>query len=293
MIVLGAAAWDVLLGEPPRRVHPVVGMGRLLDTLDPQRRVTGESRTDTALGAVSWAISLGVVSVTTIAAMHLVAKLPAPLRLACKAFLLKSAFAHRMLVAEGVAVEEALADSLESGRLRLSHLVSRPTDDLTEGDVREAAIEAIAENINDSVVAPLFWYAIGGLPGAMAYRMVNTADAMWGYRGAREYTGRVAAVADDVASWLPARLSGLLIRPHRLRETARAATPAPSPNSGWPMAAMALQLNVRLSKPGQYVLNESGQPPAPRDVARAASVADRVFVASVLGSAFLAWRRRG
>ena len=108
-------------------------------------------------------------------------------------------------------------------------------------------------------MAPLFWFVVAGLPGAVVYRFANTADAMWGYRGRWEWAGKWAAHADDVLSWLPARMTALLLAPgwvlgayRRLRAEA---TRTPSPNGGWPMAAMALQLGVRLRKPGVYALN--------------------------------------
>ena len=182
----------------------------------------------------------------------------------------------------------ALAVSLPAGRARLSRLVSRDVAQLDRGQVRESAIETLAENLNDSVVAPLFWFMVGGLPGAALYRFANTADAMWGYRGERQghdwtWAGKWAARADDVLSWLPARLTGLLLG---LQAAARAVLPlaaqarqTPSPNSGWPMAAMALVLGVRLSKPGIYTLNAQGRSPDAGDTRQAIQVASRAVQA--------------
>jgi adenosylcobinamide-phosphate synthase len=164
---------------------------------------------------------------------------------------LKPLLAWRMLRTEVQAVEQALQQSLAAGRERLSWLVSRDVSALSEAGVRESAIESLAENLNDSVVAPLFWFVLLGLPGAALYRFANTADAMWGYRGVYrglrwEWAGKWAARVDDVLSWLPARLTaGLLllvagVRGLRLAGALRKeAGKTPSPNSGWPMAAMA------------------------------------------------------
>jgi len=132
------------------------------------------------------------------------------------ALLLKPLLAWRMLRDEVQAVEDALAVSLDAGRQRLSRIVSRDTRALTETEVRESAIETLAENLNDSVVAPVFWFVLLGLPGAVVYRFANTADAMWGYRGMHngrywEWAGKWAARADDVLSWLPARVTALLL----------------------------------------------------------------------------------
>ncbi|WP_436639257.1 CobD/CbiB family cobalamin biosynthesis protein, partial [Paracidovorax avenae] len=132
------------------------------------------------------------------------------------ALLLKPLLAWRMLRDEVVAVEDALAQSLEAGRERLSRLVSRDVHALQAVQVRESAIESLAENLNDSVVAPLFWFALLGLPGAALYRFANTADAMWGYPGMRggrywQWAGKWAARADDVLSWVPARITAVLL----------------------------------------------------------------------------------
>src|SRR6267154_1537784 len=181
--------------------------------------------------------------------------------------LLKPLFAWRLLYEEVAAVERALADSLAAGREQLRRLVSRDTAVLTPTEVRESAIETLAENLNDSLIAPLFWFVLGGLPGAALYRFANTADAMWGYHGRWEWAGKWAARTDDVLSYVPARLTVVLIAiatwhwPSGLRQIARV---TPSPNGGWPMGMLALALNVRLSKPGVYVLNFDGEPAVDR-----------------------------
>ena len=170
--------------------------------------------------------------------------------------------------------------------------------------MRESAIESLAENLNDSVVAPVFWFLVAGLPGAMLYRFANTADAMWGYRGLRAgadwtWAGKWAARADDVLSWLPARITAMLIAIvagglsfDALREEARK---TPSPNGGWPMAAMALALGVGLRKPGAYQLNAGASPPQAAHTARALrlsrwSVALLLVLGSiVLGKGWTGW----
>ena len=204
---------------------------------------------------------------------------------------LKPMLAWAMLRSEVAAVEVALSQSLDAGRQRLAMLVSRDTANLSETEVRESAIESLAENLNDSVVAPIFWFVLFGLPGAAVYRFANTADAMWGYRGLRhgvnwEWAGKWAARADDVLSWLPARITALLlslisggVRLQKLNEEARK---TPSPNSGWPMAAMAIALDIRLQKPGVYVLNPYGRPPELEDAALAQKKALNVVVAACL-----------
>jgi adenosylcobinamide-phosphate synthase len=188
--------------------------------------------------------------------------------------LLKPMLSWRMLRDEVAEVELALSRSLPQGSQRLRRLVSRDVAGLDDAAVRESAIESLAENFNDAVVAPLFWFAVGGLPAAAVYRFANTADAMWGYRGRYEWAGKWAARADDALSWVPARLSALLLCLAAMRSPPWAALRAqarltPSPNGGWPMGAMALLLGRRLGKPGVYALNEQAPPPEPSDTARA------------------------
>ncbi|MGS0755062.1 CobD/CbiB family cobalamin biosynthesis protein [Roseateles sp. GG27B] len=204
--------------------------------------------------------------------------------------LLKPLLAWAMLRDEVLAVEAALGRSLEDGRTQLARLVSRDTGQLSAEEVREAAIETLAENLNDSVVAPLFWFALLGLPGAAVYRFANTADAMWGYRGVWEWAGKWAAMADDLLSWLPARLTALALlgwRPGLLCALAQEARRTPSPSSGWPMAAMALRLEVRLAKPGVHA--ERGRRCAHEDpLAAAAKLAASAMWVSAAGLAVVA-----
>lgn len=158
------------------------------------------------------------------------------------------------------------------------HLVSRRTSELDESQVASAAIESVAENLTDALVAPLLWYLALGLPGAVAYRVVNTADAMIGYReSALEHFGKVAARLDDLLNLIPARLAALaLIAAAGLtggsfRQAARVMWRdhgrTASPNAGWTMAAMAGALRVVLEKPGHYRLGEGRRPASP-DVRR-------------------------
>lgn len=311
LAVLLALAIDRWYGEPPAAWHPVVWMGRLLGALGrhiapptsahmpPQSANLPRAR-PFVLGALAW--TLGAVLVTGLAlALQTLFwhTLPAWACALTLGLWLKPLFAWRMLHDEVGAVEAALQQSLVQGRERLSWLCSRDVSQLTEAQVRETAIETLAENLNDSVVAPLFWFAVAGLPGAALYRWANTADAMWGYRGERggcdwTWAGKWAARADDVLSWLPARLTGvalMLLSSHHSRQRWgqwwRETGITPSPNGGWPMAAMALALGVQLGKPGVYVLNASAPPPCAPDTARAQRLAGAVVVV-IVGMAGLA-----
>lgn len=282
-----AWALDARFGEPRNAWHPVAWLGRwlgplgrLLCTLPPAAAFVGGALAwcvgAVAVGGIAWALQSALVT-------HLPWYAAAPLL----ALLLKPAFAWRMLRDEVAAVELALqTGGLPAARERLARLVSRDVQAMDEAALRETAIETLAENLNDSVVAPLLWAALGGLPGAWLYRFANTADAMWGYRGRWEWAGKWAARADDVLSWLPARLTGLWLH-GRLGALRAEARRTPSPNGGWPMGAMALRLGLRLAKPGAYALNPTGRSPDGADMARALAAATHAAWAAA-GAATLA-----
>ena len=307
-LALGLALWiDRFMGEPPSPIHPVVWMGHYLKACG---GVTVRCPPAPAflLGALAWWLGALLAGAAAWGAQALVfwqlagyvaspgwgAAVDTALLGVLMAWLLKCMLSWRLLREEVGAVELALAQSLEAGRERLSWLVSRDTAQLSASQVRESAIESLAENLNDSVVAPIFWFVLLGLPGAAVYRFANTADAMWGYRGKNwEWAGKWAARADDVLSWLPARLTALLLalaaRGLPLQALGHEARKTPSPNSGWPMAAMALALGISLGKPGVYTLNPQGRPPGAEDTALAQGLGSKAVVAlvSLAGAAML------
>jgi adenosylcobinamide-phosphate synthase len=205
--------------------------------------------------------------------------------------LLKTTFAWRALHrAAGGVWQPLAADDLDAAREKLSWLVSRDASLLDEPLIAAAAIESLAENASDSVVAPLLYYLLFGLSGAFAYRAVNTLDAMIGYHGRYEHLGKVPARLDDLLNLVPARLTALLIVAAALPGGADArqawrvmwqdSRRTASPNAGWPMAAMAGALGVRLEKVGHYCLNASGRAPTAGDLRRAGRV---VLLALALG----------
>nr|WP_157275484.1 adenosylcobinamide-phosphate synthase CbiB [Pelomonas sp. Root1444] len=298
LAMLLALLIDRAFGEPPTWAHPVVGMGRYLGLFQLTRLPPPVAFTAGALAWLTGAAATAFIALW-LEGWLLLALQPwhsPPWRLLATALLigllLKPLLAWRMLADEAMAVETALEESLPAGRQRLSRLVSRDTSALTDTEVREAAIETLAENLNDSVIAPLFWFAILGLPGAALYRFANTADAMWGYRDEREWCGKWAARADDLLSWLPARLTALVLMPPAVPTLLREARRTPSPNSGWPMAAMALRLNVKLSKPGVYTLNATGGPAQAGHLHAARAVASQAVVTGAVLIAALAWALR-
>jgi adenosylcobinamide-phosphate synthase len=273
-----ALAWDLLFGDPPNAIHPVAWMGRLASALVKRAPTTGRAR-QLAAGAF---IALAVPSICVALLLVFVwAATAAPMiAFFAGAALLKSTFAIRGLGAAAYAVRDALLDErIADARRALSALCSRDAATLDESQLAAATIESLAENLSDSFVAPLLAYVLFGLPGAIAYRAINTLDAMIGYRGRFEYLGKVAARLDDLANLVPARLTaGLLVAAGALtgadargglcimRRDRRATT---SPNAGWPMATMAGLLGVTLEKPGHYRLGHGMRSVVGEDVDRA------------------------
>lgn len=263
-----ALAVDLILGEPPPRAHPVVGIGRIIDRLD-QAAPRGE-RARFIYGALSLVGTVGLVGWLVRAAERLAGE---PWRLALTVFLLKCSFSLRGLARAAGAVQDSLhRHDLSGARFALRSLVSRDVSGLATPLLAAAAVESVAENASDSVLAPLLWYAAGGLPAACMYRAANTFDSMWGYRGPYEQLGKPAAILDDLLNLLPARLTaGLIVLAAPLaggsatgawRTMWRDHGKTASPNAGWPMSAMAGALGTRLEKVGHYRLG-GGEPPEP------------------------------
>jgi adenosylcobinamide-phosphate synthase len=193
-----------------------------------------------------------------------------------ESLLLKPAFSVRALFEAAQAVERALGrGDADAARESLRSLVSRETGTLSESEIAGAAIESLAENTNDSIIAPALAYVLFGLPGAYAYRAVNTMDAMLGYRGEYEWLGKAAARLDDVVNLVPARVTAiLLVLASVMRGSGRAALRAAvrdhartaSPNAGWPMSAMSGAIGVRLTKQGAYTLGSDYPEPRAGDI---------------------------
>ena len=311
--VLVALGVDLAFGEPRARWHPVVWMGRYMNLVGPymapkvastvastvaEKVVIKASRplNEFLRGCLGW--SLGALLVLVFAALASGLVLQGDwlrqqpwLQMLLLGVLLKPMLAWRMLRDEVLAVEQALAESLDAGRKRVGWLVSRDVSALEATQVREAALSTLAENLNDSVVAPLFWFAVAGLPGAALYRFANTADAMWGYPGERQgrhwaWAGKWTARVDDVLSWVPARLTAVLLGLptfwRGMTEVMRHAGLTPSPNGGWPMGALAVGLGIRLGKNGVYLLNPQGRVPLATDTARALRLCGQVLAVLAL-----------
>lgn len=267
VILLIALTLDLAFGEPPNNWHPVAWLGKLISSemkLAPRR---GKFR-QMAYGIGIVLITLGLVLATIYFALTQLNEINFIAYTIISGLLLKLSFSLRGLSKAVDLIKKSLAkDDLEQARLSLKSLVSRDTTKLTQSQVISAAVESAAENICDSFVAPLFYFFILGVPAAIAYRIINTFDTMIGYHGRWEYLGKFSARLDDVANFIPARLTALLIvlaalicrrnisqawhimlRDHKKTE---------SPNSGWTMSAIAGALEVQLEKVGHYKLGDN------------------------------------
>lgn len=299
-VILLAIGLDLLIGEPDARWHPVVWMGRLVGRLAQAAPGEGAWR-QFSYGAVTEAVCLAAAAIPAWLAERLLPKGVAGLLAA--ALLLKPVFAIRALFQHARPVEKALEEgNLPEAREAVGRIVSRDVTALDEAGVAAAAVESLAENASDSVVAPLLCYALFGLPGTYLYRMANTLDAMLGYRGRYEYLGKAAARVDDFLNVAPSRLTALaMVVASRIaggsptgawRTALRDSSRTASPNSGWPMAAAAGALGLRLEKRGHYVLNPDGWPPRGGDVARARRVVTASLVVAVLGILLVSGRQK-
>lgn len=299
-VILLAVGLDLLAGEPAERWHPVAWMGRLVARVERVAPKAGSSR-QLAYGATAGAACLAAAILPALAAERLL-RGGGWIGLILTAALLKPAFAVRALFAHVRNVAQPLGrGELGEARSALGRIVSRDVSALDESLVAAGAVESLAENASDSAVAPLFYYALLGLPGAYAYRMANTLDAMWGYRGSYEYLGKAAARLDDLLNLVPARLTALAITANAratgcspanvLCVAVRDASATASPNAGWPMAAAAGALGVRLEKVGHYELNSEGRPPQAADIGRADLLLARALTLAFLCVAALARSR--
>ena len=273
-----ALVLDVAIGEPPNALHPVVWMGNLIGLLMKAPVYSNRSKVFQFLyGVVVVAVTVALFGAGAYFLLAFLRSLNIIAYVIAGAILLKMAFSVRALRAAAIGVKGLLADGkLPEARSAVKALVGRDTAELDEGQIVSATVESVAENTCDSFVAPLFYFVFLGVPGALAYRAINTLDNSIGFRGKYEYLGKFAARLDDVANFVPARITAsifvlaaficrkdavnawrIMVRDHK--KTA-------SPNGGWTMGAMAGALDVSLEKVGHYRLGDSRDPLLPATI---------------------------
>lgn len=258
-------AWllDHWLGDPLWMPHPVVGFGKVISLLE-----HGLNKGDHRFmkGAmISLLLIIGVYS-TSFFLLRWVALFSPGLLLTLQVLLIFYCLAGTTLVREVREVFRAVDRSLEEGRTQVARIVGRDTSQLTAQEVRIAALETLAENLSDGVIAPLFWYLLFGVPGMLTYKMINTLDSMIGYKNERYCQfGCFAARLDDVANYIPARLTAFLMilasrRLSLLAFVGKYGSQHASPNSGYPEAALAAILNCQFGGPHHYFGEEIWKP---------------------------------
>jgi adenosylcobinamide-phosphate synthase len=290
LVLLIAVVLDRAFGEPPNAIHPVAWMGSTIAwsrdwALRPSRTGQFVRGAVIALTLPAVCAALAFVTVRVSGRWTLLSVL-------VSALLLKPLFAIRALRDAAFLVRDALAaGNVDLARTQLASLCSRNAGELDPAALTAATIESIAENASDSIVAPFFYFALAGLPGAAFYRAGNTLDAMIGYHGRYEWVGKTAARLDDALNLLPARLTALLfllVAPltggnvrRGLATLWRDGARTESPNAGRPMATMAGLLGVRLEKRGHYSLGDATRPIEGSDITRAWRIVSGAAHASV------------
>lgn len=294
-----------------RYPHPVVLFGRAIDLVESVMRWPGGDRQRNRInGLMSVLGLLALASFAGWAITSFTRSVPI-IGLAAEVLIVAVMLAQRSLSDHVGAVAKALkSEGLAGGRREVAKIVGRDPEQLDDAGVARSAIESLAENTSDGIVAPAFWYAVLGLPGLFAYKMLNTADSMIGHRNERYIDfGRASAKLDDAANWIPARLTGLIVviatatrfglsrAKTTLTIMLRDARLHRSPNAGWPEAAFAGALGVRLSGPRIYdgsvanepVVNAAGRAvTGASDIQSALRLFDRICIVSMVGVALLA-----
>ncbi|NJE26727.1 cobalamin biosynthesis protein CobD [Thermococcus sp. MV5] len=264
IILLLAVVWDLALGEPPKVFHPTVWFGKIAEIFDNlyQRRTP---LMDFLAGVVSM-LSVCVFAFFLAQFPTFIAKYSTLLTLLVSVYLLKSSFAIKSLA---IHVRDTIKEDIEEQRVYVRLIVSRDVKSLNRPHLVSASIESLAENIVDSVVAPMFYFLLFGLEGALVYRAINTLDAMIGYRNEQyEFFGKFTARMDDIANFLPARLVILLFLPFAPRRVLSYYKMAKFKiNGDKPIAAMSAVLGVWLEKKGVYRFE--GKEPTLEDIRRA------------------------
>ena len=284
---------DLLLGDPRWLPHPIVGFGKTI-AFGEHRLNKGNHRM--LKGALMAVCLIALTFLITWFLRLQLGKMHDALCIVFDALIVFFCLAGTSLIREVRAVFLALDRSLDEGRRQVARIVGRDTAELSPQEVRTAALETLAENLSDGVIAPLFWFALLGTPGMLAYKMVNTLDSMIGYKTDRyRLFGCWAAHIDDVANYIPARLTALLMvlvagKPFLIQFVWRNGKNHASPNSGYPEAALAGILNCRFGGPHFYFgqlfpkpyIGENDRPLTTRDLKTAIRVNHAAEVIMVL-----------
>ncbi len=262
---------DLAIGEYPVSFHPVTWIGNVISFLLKAAPRKG-SAVQFVYGIVIVLFTTALFTTPVILLLFFLKDWSTIAFIIVASLLFKSTFSIRVLYRLANNVKRLLDDGkISEARKETSYLVSRDTTNLNQEQITSAIIEMTTESVTDSLAAPLFYWMIFGVPGAIAYRVINTFDSRIGYHGEYEYTGKFAARLDDILNYIPARLAGMLlvVSAYIARKNGRKAwrtllsdhNKTSSPNAGWTMSAAAGALEVRLEKPGHYRLGHGGREP--------------------------------
>ena len=267
--LIGGWLLDLLIGDPAWLPHPIVGFGKLIAAGERRWNKGRKRRLKGAVLAISLTVGAFAITLALLFGLRILSErigLGALLQYVGEGILIFYCLAGTTLIREVREVFRAADRSLEEGRKQVARIVGRDTAALSDQEVRKAALETLAENLNDGVIAPMFWFLLLGVPGMVAYKMVNTLDSMIGYRNERYADfGRFAAKTDDAAGWVPARLTAFLMlmvagKLDKLKWVRENGRKHLSPNSGHPEAALAAILDCRFGGPHDYFGEEVWKP---------------------------------
>lgn len=261
-IILLAVILDLVWGEVPASIHPVVLMGGLIDFLKPHLLKLNNKSS----GIILTALLLVVFIIPFYFILQLL-QFNMIIHILVSGLILSTTFAIKGLIDSTRDVKNQLDADLDQARTSVSYLVSRDTCNLTYEELASASMESLTENITDSVISPLFYTFFFGVLGGLVYRVINTLDAMVGYKDQENIDiGWFPARLDDLVNYIPGRITGVIMVisaafigldwKNSYRTMVKDAVKTPSPNSGYPMAAAAGALGVRLEKKGVYTLGE-------------------------------------
>ena len=303
LILSLAVLIDLIFGEPPAAIHPVVWIGKLIGFLKEKAPTNGRKLYGVlmALTVIAFAVTISLI---VIGAAHL-EFMPAPIGILIQAYFLKATFAVKCMVQPAKEIQQKLDNDIETVRDELKTYVSRDTSKLSKSQIISAVVESISENYVDAMLTPVFFYVVFGplgLPAAYLFKAASTLDSMVGYKNEKYIRlGWFSAKLDDVLNWIPARISPFLIfvgagisnfvvgdteklKPiDGIRLSFKENKTTPSPNSGWPMAAAAGALQIRFEKPNTYVIGNEYREPIKRDISRVSVliIITSIFTAAV------------
>jgi adenosylcobinamide-phosphate synthase len=268
LILALALTVDILLGEPPKKIHPTVWMGKFIAFIEQKLKVNSVPKTEKLNGVYLAVMSVAFFGFLCHLILYVCHYIHVFLFLIVGVFLLKSTFALKSMREHVIPITEALnGGDLPRARSLVSRIVSRDTSNFDGKHVISATVESVAESTVDGVTSPLFYFSISGIMGAFVYRVINTLDSMVGYKNHYTHFGWFSAKMDTLANFIPARITAYLMilasiltggngkYIHKILK--RDSSKTESLNAGWPIAAMAGALEVQLEKPGVYRLGEN------------------------------------